>query len=299
MSTHSNKTKKIYLDIYNRHKDILDKYIDKEPKLLYKALSKLTYTKGNSTEQFNYSESSLLNMFNALIFHLENNNYDGNIINKFKKFVTDKRISFQKEKEDKLIDDEFEPDSNIKTLEEYKKMLDDYAALPIKKNQISTKDKVTDSKLFNYKFWVIGNLYITNDQTRRVQDFVKMKLANKISDSLDASFNYFVVSNNTFIFNVYKTAGKYGQDKVKINKTLANILKNYIVRMKIGNGELLFSNELFFNRAIHAVFDTTINSLRKARVNFNNKNMTKKSIIKSSRDMQHSVGVEIAHYLSK
>ena len=237
-----------------------------------------------------------MNIINAFIFQLDKDKGDKQIINKYKKFVKDKKKQKEENEQNNIVNGKIITDPNIKTLDEYKIMLSDYTKLPKKVSRTVKGDE--KQKLFNYKYWVVANLYVTQNHTRRVLDYAKMKLAQKISDTTDKSFNYYILSNKTFEFNVYKTVGVHKQQRTKVTNELAQILKEYIFKEDIQNGYLMFSNEMYINRALHAVFNDTVNQLRKARTNDNLKDdRSKQAIIRSAKNMQHSVNTEIINYL--
>lgn len=274
-----------YKSMYSRFQKLFEKYekSKREPKYLYKELQKLTYTKGNNTEEKHYSHGTILGFINAFIFHLQEINFDKDVINKYILFIKDMKQKKQNEDDDAIINNEVINNSELKSFDEYKTMLDNY--------------KNNDKKYFNYKHWIVGCLYIFDDNAHRVLDFAVMKLAYKLSDASDTNFNYFVLSNNSFIVNKYKTAAIYGQLKSKVNSHLVAILKDYIYKSDLKNGDFMFGNQMYIHRAVDDVFHTTVNSLRKARANMNNSDMTKKTLIASAKSMNHSLNTEIRHYL--
>ena len=82
---------------------------------------------------------------------------------------------------------------------------------------------------------VVLSLY-TEIQPRRNQDYLDMSVVkathNKISaDALPKDSNYLTIDKNTpkeFIFNKYKTAKKYGQQKMELTPGLASVLSTYL-----------------------------------------------------------------------
>jgi hypothetical protein len=77
---------------------------------------------------------------------------------------------------------------------------------------ISSKQYET---LLNY---VVLSLY-TYTQPRRNQDYLDMVVVKKWKDGMDTSKNYLDLAGQQFIFNKYKTAKKYGQQKLAIPNT--------------------------------------------------------------------------------
>lgn len=80
------------------------------------------------------------------------------------------------------------------------------------------------NKLLKY---VIGNLYILNAPRRNV-DYQYMKILINDDDKDDKDFNFLDLRNGDFIFNKYKTQKTYGQQIIKINPELLNIIKLYL-----------------------------------------------------------------------
>ena len=74
---------------------------------------------------------------------------------------------------------------------------------------------------------VVLSLY-TKIQPRRNQDYLNMLVVKKWSDNMSADHNYLDLTGNQFIFNKYKTAKKYGVQKIAIPDDLLNILVSYL-----------------------------------------------------------------------
>lgn len=74
---------------------------------------------------------------------------------------------------------------------------------------------------------VVLSLY-TKIQPRRNQDYLNMLVVKKWSDDMSADHNYLDLTGNQFIFNKYKTAKKYGVQKIAIPDDLLNILVSYL-----------------------------------------------------------------------
>jgi len=74
---------------------------------------------------------------------------------------------------------------------------------------------------------VVLSLY-TKIQPRRNQDYLNMLVVKKWADNMPTDHNYLDLTNNQFIFNKYKTAKKYGVQKIAIPDDLLNILVSYL-----------------------------------------------------------------------
>ena len=93
-------------------------------------------------------------------------------------------------------------------------------------DKIKNKAKITPElyeALLNY---LIVALY-TETSPRRNQDYMKMTVT-KWKDGDPTNWNYLDLANNRFVFNVYKTARKYGQHKVDIPEGLMAVIKKYM-----------------------------------------------------------------------
>ena len=74
---------------------------------------------------------------------------------------------------------------------------------------------------------VVLSLY-TKIQPRRNQDYLNMLVVKKWSEDMSADHNYLDLTGNQFVFNKYKTAKKYGVQKIAIPSDLLDILVPYL-----------------------------------------------------------------------
>lgn len=283
-------TKSKYEIDVDRFKDLYDP----NPQKFYEALKLTTYKKRGSTDLQNYAHGSILNIMSAFKWHLTVTNINdvNNVtIKQYSDFITDHLTDIKKQRNSKKKGTDRTTKGTLRKdvikkaslqFDEYSTMLDDY----IKNN----------SGRVSYKYWVIGNLYILA-VTRRVQDYALMKVAQTLKDTLDLNFNYFVLSNTTFIFNQYKTSYSYGQEKIKVPAPLSKILKDFVKSEHLRVGDLMFNNEMYIHRAIKDVFATSVNKIRRAQnIKFYG-GKTKDEITEHARQMGHSVLTGILQYL--
>ena len=90
------------------------------------------------------------------------------------------------------------------------------------------KRTITEQEFETLLHYTILALY-TETQPRRNQDYLDMMVVKSMPKNAD--HNYLVITKgkpSKFIFNVYKTAKKYGQQTLDIPPTLAEILKLYL-----------------------------------------------------------------------
>jgi hypothetical protein len=102
---------------------------------------------------------------------------------------------------------------------------------------------------------LVGRLY-TMFPPRRNLDYTEMKLSDDYSDDLSKDFNYLVVGLRgvrtegkkrfmtivmRFVFNRYKTDGVYKQKIFDVPDDLLTVLKEYIKKNEIKNGDFILS----------------------------------------------------------
>jgi len=281
----STKTSKLYDETYTKFKSHFD---ENNPQKTYDSLSQLTYTRGSNGTPQKYSQGAIMNIMSAFLFYLKkDSDINSDKINIFSAFIT---LHLNSIKSDRISKNRTKKGSVRKAVikegsfefDKYEASLNDY----IKNN----------SGRVAYKYWVIGCLYILT-VPRRVMDYALMKVAKTLKDTSDITFNYFVLSNNTFVFNQYKTVYAYGQEKIKCPPKLAKILKDFISRDNIHNGDKMFNNEMYVNRAVKDIFGTSVNKLRKAHnIKFFG-GKSSQEIFEHARMMGHSVITGITQYL--
>ena len=83
---------------------------------------------------------------------------------------------------------------------------------------------------------------------RRNADYADMYVVGKWSDKLDKNKNYYDVATNTFIFNKYKTAKKYGEQRVSLADApeLVNAIGMYLKHHPLHKGKITKSTEFRF-----------------------------------------------------
>lgn len=163
------------------------------------------------------------------------------------------------------------------------------------------------NKLSNELDRVIYGLY-TILPPRRL-DYRYLKLIKREEDLLkETEYNYIHLKNDSimFVFNEYKTKYKYNQQQfIFYDRLLAFILKDYIEKNNINDGELLFKNKkgeilpyYSFSKLIQRVFNKiynkkiTMNDIRHSWANKINEQIqikTLKEITEITNYMGHSV----------
>jgi len=92
---------------------------------------------------------------------------------------------------------------------------------------------------------VVLSLY-TLIPPRRNLDYCEMYIVQKWDESMDKSKNYYCVSSNRFIFNVYKTSKTYSTQIIEIPAPLQEILHFYLRHHSLLGGKLTAKGEARF-----------------------------------------------------
>lgn len=95
------------------------------------------------------------------------------------------------------------------------------------------KKKFDDANEIDGKLWDMYMGYIllclyTMIPPRRNRDYSEMWFCFDEPKTIDKTKNYYVASSHKFIFNNYKTATTYGEQRLDVPSDLANILNEYI-----------------------------------------------------------------------
>jgi hypothetical protein len=85
-------------------------------------------------------------------------------------------------------------------------------------DSFSTKKNLTEGEWDSLLHYVVLSLY-TFVQPRRNQDYLDMVVVKKWKEEMPTDKNYLDIAGQQFVFNKYKTAKKYGTQKVAIPDT--------------------------------------------------------------------------------
>jgi len=94
--------------------------------------------------------------------------------------------------------------------------------------EYANKKQLTHSEAEQLLQTLILSLYVCI-QPRRNQDYLNMLVVKKWNDTMSKDHNYLDIMGSRFIFNVYKTAKKYGTQIIPIPNDEANPLMNILV----------------------------------------------------------------------
>jgi len=201
----------------------------------------------------NYSCHVFKNIVTALVSYLKMNfEKNKDLIIKYKKYLIDlnnvinenKKLRLKSIKEDKNW-------TSLKSLNNIIKLIrkdlkkNKVLLQPIKQN-ITKKDKTL---LQNY---LICCLYLYHPPRRL--DYANMNIVKFIDyDKTDITSNFLVIknkSNKFFVFNQYKTFGKYGAQIIKLNKKLNNSVNFFLTYFPKRNLLLLNTENKKYNQDV-------------------------------------------------
>jgi len=106
----------------------------------------------------------------------------------------------------------------------------------INERELLKKDELNKKQMLLLQKWVIANLFLNDDNPPTRLDYAPMEIISKnqfdkLEEEEQKENNYLVISsrnNKMFSFNEYKTAGKYGQNNVKVGKKLNSVLNIWL-----------------------------------------------------------------------
>lgn len=125
--------------------------------------------------------------------------------------------------------EEEKKNSNVKSEKEEKNWIDwpdvinVHTQLGKEISPLMSKNKVSDSEFNKIQDYILLSLYVLQDP-RRSMDYACMKIKNINKKSTDENY----IDGKNFVFNKYKTAGLYGQQKIPINPKLKTLLNKWV-----------------------------------------------------------------------
>lgn len=110
---------------------------------------------------------------------------------------------------------------------EWKEVMEKSTEQRKKLAELSSKKSLTPQEAEHLLQSMVLSLYVCIPP-RRNQDYLDMRVVKKWTSELSPDFNYLDLTGEQFIFNKYKTAKKYGVQKVPIPADLMDILVAYL-----------------------------------------------------------------------
>lgn len=141
------------------------------------------------------------------------------LYNKYYKLMKDKALEINKKPTEEMTP---EMKENWVSWEKVKELWEE---LKLEVDKMKNDKSVNEFKYNKLLKFVILSLYVLSDGPRR-NEFQFMKILN--NDNKDEEYNFIDMKNKEFIFKKYKTVKKYGEQILKINDELFDILKLYL-----------------------------------------------------------------------
>jgi hypothetical protein len=128
--------------------------------------------------------------------------------------------------------------------EEQKENWVKWDAVEEKINELKEKvNKFISNKIINetqynilLSYMVLSLYYYA--KPRRNKDYMTMNIVYKFNEKLPDDKNYLDYSDNKFVFNVYKTAKKEGQQEINFNEPLKDVINMYLKHHPIIKGKM-------------------------------------------------------------
>ena len=136
----------------------------------------------------------------------------------------DKMLELRKEAREKPVGEMTEKqEENWMTWEEVQKKK---SALYTEISPYLSNKNLTPAQYEKVLCYAVVSLY-TDIQPRRNQDYLEMYVVRKLAKDASTDRNYYDLATQKFVFNVFKTAKKRGQETEDVPKELADTLQTY------------------------------------------------------------------------
>lgn len=186
--------------------------------------------------------TSVRNTYNAIIVLLlalnKDKEYD-TLLKKYTELRDQLNTKYEEEQKSGVISEKQK--GNFASMEEINTLLSKLKSevLPLKKkNTLNQKDIST------IRSWILFNMLIRiptrNDASNML--YITQREYKKLSDKQKEEHNYLVNERNNmkFIYNVYKTSKKYGENIVPVPADLKPMLRTYLKIMDYNTGDNIF-----------------------------------------------------------
>lgn len=175
--------------------------------------------------------------------------------------------------------------------------------------EIKNKKKLTSTQHEKLLHLVIFSLYYLQPPRRNL-DYQLMNIVKNYNDDMDSTKNYFNLSNKQFIFNQYKTKGKYEKQVLDISKELQDILNIWVKFHPLKKDSLYpllvredgspLSNNNDITRILNKIFKCKIGSSMLRKMYHTNKyGAIIEEMKKDGEAMSHGVDTILNNYIKK
>lgn len=188
--------------------------------------------------------------------------------------------------------------------EDIKKIYDDKKVIM---NEIKTKKKLNEEQHEELLSFLILSLYYLQPPRRNL-DYQLMNVIKNYNDDLDDKVNYLNLTNKQFIFNQYKTRGKYERQILEVSKDLMDVIiiwlkyhpnkkdPNFKLLVHYDGTPLTHNNDI--TRTLNKVFKCKIGSSMLRKMYHTNKYGEVLNELKNDGDkMAHSVDTILNNYI--
>jgi len=267
----------------------------------------LSFTK--QTEGLNniintYSETTKRTYYSALIYALKAVK-DKASYKKIYKYWSDLMAEKTKEKNANKPDEQKKSDKQKDNWVEWDDVIKKVDELNKDMASITAKKVLTPQDYDKLLQTVVLSLY-AYIPPRRNQDYLDMYIVKKWSDTMDKDKNYFDTTGKRFIFNVYKTSKKHGQQIENIPDNLMTPLMGYykhhpllkgnkgktpMVKMLVANDGTPITAVNAITRILNKLFGKSVGSSMLRHIYLSNKYGDKLEEMKEDAEkMAHSMG---------
>ncbi len=194
----------------------------------------------NKLEGLHYT--SVRNMYNAIIILLMALNSDKNmdkLIGQYSELRDELNHKYEDEQKSGVISDKQK--DNFVDMSEVEKMISQLKSDVTKLKKKKTLTKMDISTLRAYTlFSMLSRIPTRNDASNMM--YISQKAYKKLSDEEKKQNNYLVNERNNmkFIYNVYKTSKKYGENVIPVPPELKPVMRMYIKLMDYNVGDNIF-----------------------------------------------------------
>jgi len=186
--------------------------------------------------------TSQRNMYNAIVILLMALNSDkeyDKLIETYSELRDELNHKYEDEQKSGVISDKQK--DNFVDMSEIEKMISQLRSqvMPLKK-----KNKLTKMDISTIRAWVLFNMLsripTRNDASNMM--YISQKAYKKLSDEEKQQNNYLVDERNNmkFIYNVYKTSKKYGENVIPVPADLKPVMRTYLKLMDYKIGDNIF-----------------------------------------------------------
>lgn len=187
--------------------------------------------------------TSVRNTYNAIIVLLlalnKDSTYD-KLIEQYTELRDKLNTKYEEEQKSGVISDKQK--NNFASMEEINKLL---SQLKTEITQLKKKNTLTQRDVSTIRSWILFNMLIRiptrNDASNML--YITQRAYKNLSQKDKEEHNYLVNERNNmkFIYNVYKTSKKYGENIIPVPADLKPMIRTYLKLMDYKTGDNIFN----------------------------------------------------------